>query len=72
MPYYIQRRDESKVVVTIEEYEDAKESYQAAREYGLRDPTARYYVAKKPCKSWEGEQSSYHALSPAPRGRRTV
>jgi hypothetical protein len=52
MPYYVQKRDETNVVVTIDEYEDAKESYQAAREYGLRDPTARYYVAKKPCKAW--------------------
>jgi len=57
MPYYIQRRDESNVVVTIEEYEDSKESYQAAREYGLRDPTARYYVAKKPCKAWLENQT---------------
>lgn len=52
MPYYIQRRDETNVVVTIDEYEDAKEAYQAAREHGLRDLLARYYVAKKPCKAW--------------------
>ena len=58
MPYYIQRRDKSRVVVTIEEYEDSKESYAAAREYGRRDPTALYYVAKKPCKGWQGNQSS--------------
>ncbi len=52
MPYYIQHRDESNVVKTIDEFEDARDAYLAAREYGLRDPTARYYVAKKPCKAW--------------------
>jgi hypothetical protein len=52
MPYYIQRRDNTNIVVTIDEYEEAKEAYQAAREYNLRDATAVHYVAKKPCKAW--------------------
>lgn len=52
MPYYIQRRDSTNTVVTVDAYEDAKEAYQAAREYNLREPTARHYVAKKPCKAW--------------------
>lgn len=52
MPYYIQRRDSTNIVVTIDEYEEAKEAYQAAREYNLRDTTAVHYVAKKPCKAW--------------------
>jgi hypothetical protein len=66
MPYYIQRRGESNVVVTIEEYEDSKQSYAAAREYGRRDPTARYYVAKKPCKAWKGNQHSVPLCEAAP------
>lgn len=50
--YYIQRRDSTNIVVTIDEYEEAKEAYQAAREYNLRDTTAVHYVGKKPCKAW--------------------
>ena len=57
MPYYIQRRDKTSIVATIDEYEDAKEAYQAAREYNLRDKTAVHYVAKKACKSWNERQS---------------
>lgn len=57
MPYYIQRRDKTSIVATIDEYEDAKEAYQAAREYNLRDNTAVHYVAKKACKSWYDKQS---------------
>jgi Tat protein secretion system quality control protein TatD with DNase activity len=52
MPYYIQRRDNTNIVVTIDEYEEAKEAYQAAREYNLRDTAAVHYVGKKPCKAW--------------------
>lgn len=58
MPYYIQRRDCTNVVKTIDEYEDAKEAYMAAREYNLRDPDARHYVAKKPCKTWANEKQT--------------
>ena len=52
MPYYIQRRDETYVVVTIEEYNDLREAHKAAREHNSRDPTAYHYVAKRPCKAW--------------------
>lgn len=52
MPYYIQRRDNSNTVETIDEITDSKEAYRVAREYNLSDPTARHYVAKKPCKAW--------------------
>ena len=60
MPYYIQRRDYTNVVKTIDEYEDAKEAYMAAREHNLRDPDARHYVAKKPCKTWANEKQTAH------------
>lgn len=53
MPYYIQRRDNSNTVETVDEFTESKEAYRVAREYGLADPTARYYIAKKPCKAWE-------------------
>jgi hypothetical protein len=52
MPYYIQRRDDTNTVETIDEITDSKEAYRVAREYGLADTTARYYIAKKPCKAW--------------------
>ena len=53
MPYYIQRRDNTNTVETIDEISDSKEAYRVAREYNLADPTALHYVAKKPCKAWE-------------------
>ena len=52
MPYYIQRRDNSNTVETVDEFTESKEAYRVAREYGLADTTARYYIAKKPCKAW--------------------
>jgi hypothetical protein len=52
MAHYIQRRDNSNTVETIDEFETAKEAYRAAREYNLADPTAVHYVAKKACKAW--------------------
>jgi hypothetical protein len=52
MPYYIQRRDSTMVVETIDECATTKEAYNLAREYNLSDPTARHYVSKKPCKAW--------------------
>ena len=52
MPHYIQRRDNTNTVETIDEFETAKEAYKSAREYNLADPTAVHYVAKKPCKAW--------------------
>jgi hypothetical protein len=52
MPYYIQRRDNTNTVETIDEITDSKEAYRVAREYNLADPTALHYVAKKPCKAW--------------------
>ena len=52
MPYYVQRRDDTNTVETVDEITDSKEAYRVAREYCLADPTARYYIAKKPCKAW--------------------
>ena len=52
MAYYLQRRDDSNTVETIDEFVDRREAHRVAREYGLADTTARYYIAKKPCKAW--------------------
>lgn len=53
MPYYIQRRDETYVVVTIEEHTDLREAHKAAKEYNVKNPTAYHYVAKRACKAWQ-------------------
>ena len=52
MSYYIQRRDNSNTVETIDELADSKEAHRVAREYNLADATAVHYVTKKPCKAW--------------------
>ena len=57
MAYYIQRRDYTNTVETIDEFETAKEAYRAAREYNLADPTAVHYVAKKACKAWRENEA---------------
>jgi hypothetical protein len=43
--HYIQRRDHTNIVETVDEFETAKEAYKAAREYNLSDTTAVHYVA---------------------------
>jgi hypothetical protein len=50
--HYIQRRDHTNIVETVDEFETAKEAHKAAREYNLSDTTAVHYVAKKPTKAW--------------------
>lgn len=52
MAYYLQVKREANNIETLGEFTDSKEAYRVAREYGLKDPTARYYIAKKPCKGW--------------------
>lgn len=53
MAYYLQVKRESNTIETLDEFTESKEAYRVAREYGLADTTARYYIAKKPCKAWE-------------------
>ena len=55
MPFYIQRREDSKNIETIDEFEDAKEAHRMVNEYNLADPTAMHYVSRRPCKAWSAK-----------------
>jgi hypothetical protein len=50
--HYIQRKD-SKQLETVDEFETYREAAAMCNEYSVADPTARYYVSKRPCKSWK-------------------
>ena len=52
MPFYLQRRSETRKVETIEEFADPKEAHRVAAEYNLMYPTVFHYVNKNPCKAW--------------------
>jgi putative IMPACT (imprinted ancient) family translation regulator len=56
MPWYIQRRESSRSLETIDEIDDAKEAHRVAKEYNISDPTAVHYVSKVPCKAWRNEE----------------
>lgn len=52
MPFYIQRRVNSKNIETIEQFEDAKEAHRKVKEYNSVDSNALHYVVRRPCKGW--------------------
>lgn len=52
---YIQRKD-SNYLETVDEFETYREAFKMIREYRLSDPSADYYLSKRPCKTWR-EQS---------------
>lgn len=49
--HYIQRKD-SQQLETVDQFETFKEAAAMCVEYNVADPTARYYVSKRPCKAW--------------------
>lgn len=60
MPFYIQRRVNSKDIQTIERLEDAKEAHRKVTEYNVNHPEALHYVVKRPCKSWVDQELSFN------------
>lgn len=49
--YYIQRKT-TYDLETVDQFESHKEAAQMCNEYSISDPTARFYVSKRPCKAW--------------------
>ena len=45
---YIQRLDNN-YLETVDEFETWKEAREMLTEYQISDPSARYYLSKKPC-----------------------
>lgn len=48
---YIQRR-ESRQLETVDEFETLKEARAMLIEYRISDPTATYYLSRRPCNEW--------------------
>lgn len=51
MKIYIQRRD-GRQLETVDEFESRKEARETVKEYRISDPTAKFYLSSRPCKSW--------------------
>ena len=51
MKFYIQRKD-GRDLETVDEFETHKEAVAMVTEYRMSDPSARYYLSTRPCKSW--------------------
>jgi hypothetical protein len=50
---YIQRKDyQFKALETIDEFTTYKEARENLNEHRLADPSARYYLSSRACKSW--------------------
>jgi len=53
-PYYVQRAD-GRNMETVDEFETRKEALAMLAEYRLGDPSARYYLSRRPCRGWNDE-----------------
>ena len=49
--YYIQRRGDG-YLETVDEFETLKEAKLMLAEYRMSDPTAEFYISRRPCKAW--------------------
>ena len=59
MTYYIQRRESSKVVETVDEFETRTEARAMVAEYSLADRSARYYVSPRACRDWNDQGENH-------------
>jgi hypothetical protein len=50
--HYIQRKDRHQLE-TVDEFTTAKEARAMLNEYRLSDPSAVYYISRRPCKQWK-------------------
>ena len=48
---YIQRKD-SRYLETVDQFETRKEARAMLAEYRLSDPSAHFYLSRRPCKDW--------------------
>lgn len=52
---FIQRKD-SRQLETVDEFDNLKAARAALIEYRISDPTATYYLSRRPCKQWRNDQ----------------
>jgi hypothetical protein len=50
-PYYVQRKD-GRNVETVDQFDTRKEALEMRKEYALSDPSARFYLSRRPCNAW--------------------
>lgn len=50
-PYYIQRRD-GRQLETVDEFETRSEARDMLAEYRMNDPSAAFYLSRRPCAGW--------------------
>jgi len=53
---YIQRRDSSRQLETVDEFDTIKEARAMLIEYRMSDPSATYYMSRRPCNEWKQNQ----------------
>jgi len=51
---YVQRKD-GRSLETVDEFESYREALKMLAEYQLADPSATYYLSRRPCKNWRSE-----------------
>lgn len=51
MKTYVQRRD-SFGLETVDEFDTRKEARAMLTEYRVSDPSASFYISRRPCKAW--------------------
>jgi hypothetical protein len=52
--FYIQRKTTNELE-TVDQFDTYKEASRMCNEYNISDPVARYYVSRRPCKSWNSD-----------------
>jgi hypothetical protein len=48
---YIQRKD-GRDLETVDEFESYREALKMLAEYRMADPSAEYYLSRRPCNGW--------------------
>jgi len=53
---YIQRRDSSRQLETVDQFDTIKEARAMLIEYRIADPYATFYMSRRPCNEWKQSQ----------------
>lgn len=51
---YVQRKD-SQHLETVDEFETLREARAMLAEYCMADPSAHYYLSRRPCRAWKAK-----------------
>jgi len=52
----IHRRDSSRQLETVDQFDTIKEARAMLIEYRISDPSATYYMSRRPCNDWKQNQ----------------